>query len=241
MTNKLPEFSPEDLPPSFNSVLFQILENFTVDLAQYCYHLSPSYLEALADPPRGVYFQNDIEPLLNFDNESYFTYPQYHLDKGFPDVFTLDHLKGYTGTVLNGIGHAVFQTNPYTFNFCRETPHFNRSAIRLLFIQVFEYFNYLNRMAKPSTNVPFRWLNKNEYLKPEYHKYNDTYVFDEFDQPGYHRLIEQIQGFIKNDTFHTYHLTLSNSTLSIQKGNDFRVLEYYRLIYQHMEEVRQYD
>lgn len=241
MSNKLPEYCQEDLPPSYNAVLFQILECFTIDLSHYCYNLPLAYLEPLAEPPRGVYFQNDIEPVLNFDHESYFTYPQYQTDKTFPDVFTLDHLKGYTGTVLNGIGHPVFQTNPYTINFCRETPHYNRSAIRLLFIQVFEYFSYLNRVCKPTTNVPFRWLNKNEYLRPEYHRVNDTYIFDEMDQPGYHRLIDQIQAFVGTDIYHTYHLTLSNTTLSIQKGNDFRVLEYYRLIYQHMDEVMQYN
>lgn len=56
--------------------------------------------------------------------------------------------------------------------------------------------------------------------------------------PAMSDLLTAVHDHIGRDRFNVYTLELSNTTLRIEKGNDYRVIEYYRPIFDKLEKER---
>ena len=63
-------------------------------------------------------------------------------------------------------------------------------------------------------------------------------IFDSLLENSLQELTRKLYDFVGRDYFHVYSLKINNTTMLIEKGNDFRVIEYYRRIFEMYETER---
>lgn len=242
----LPNGEPSDFHyKTFSHVLMETLEYFVIDLANYTVRLSPRYQSWMLPAPEGIYLNNSIEPFIVFDGQGYFSHAQLIKDRTQPDIYTFDDVWRTMGPIYNIQGQQVFHATRFLQHACSRFPIFNRSAIHLAFIYIWDYFYALNKQYRPTCNVPNEWLQREQFVQPQFlqRQYSAKdgeflcSVFDDEENEDLITLLREIQQFIKRDVYHYYRLHLSGTTLTIEKGNDFRVIEYHRLMFSHMDSI----
>lgn len=216
----------------FSKVVAEVRDMCVLDLAQYTTRLPERYRRCLKAEPEGVYIYGSLEPILVFNQGLvYYTYSQWQTQPQVPNIQNFGEFINAKEPVVDQNGRLITQ-RPYQFrNHFKAHCQYNYSAIYLAFITAWETLKTLHRNTHPTTNVRITSLNIDNYVHSEL-----LNEFDEADQPGLGALIEHIMAFIGRDICNVYHLRLKNTTLYLEKGNDFRVIEYYRYIFDQIEE-----
>lgn len=212
---------------SFDDVLSEVRDVCILDLARFTLRLPQSYEECLMSEPPGVYLYGALEPVLRFTpSEAYYSASQFRNIGAMPDIVSFSTFIECKEPVVNHLGKVIFHRPYFMRENFRPTCSHHYSAVHLCFIAVWDAMRALHRATYPTTNVNQLRLNPNIFVIPECLE-----RFDEANQPGIAQLLEQVYGFIGRDVFSLYHLKFKNTTLYLEKGNDFRVVEYYRNIF----------
>lgn len=219
---------------SFGQVLTEIKDVAVFDLSRYTVRLPKRYREILLPEPDGIYMRGILEPILTFSAKTaYFTKFQFKNAPGFPDILSFDNFVQAKQPVLDKTGKVIHVCPAMARDFFSKECCFPYSAVQLAVIAVWEALGRLSRHTQPTTALSLH------RLKPELYVTEGALDHIDYeDQPGITLLLEKILDFVGRDTQNVYHLRLQNTTLVLEKGNDYRVIEYYRERFQRLEESR---
>lgn len=233
---------------SYQHAILETLEIFRIDLSEYVMRLSPKYVNMLIPPNPGVYLNASIHPFFYFNGEEgYYSQEAMANKEAAPDVMKYADVWNKRGPIYNSTGRPVFNVIPGTQHYYTEYPIWHPAAIYIAYIYALESFRYLNPMAQPYSNVEKQLLDLRCHVKPEFLPYyNGTYddylqtrtMHHFYDEENEDLILlgSRLKGFIGQNRYNVYRFYLNNTTMIIEKGNDFRVIEYYRLITSHMSE-----
>lgn len=228
---------------SLGEVISEIKETLTIDLARYCTFLPDRYKSCLVEEPKGLYLPGALNPIIDFSLDingkpvaSYFTKDQYRHSPFNPNIIdyvTFNKAKGPILQLKAGKLTTVCESAQVLQNAAQKTCSFNYAAIWLAVCEVWEILNTLHRDTRPDTDLPRSHLDRPYWLQPDHEGffYSQTHR-------GLAYLIDRIYEFVGDDIFNLYSMTLKNTTLHVEKGNDFRIVEYYRNIFEKHEEQR---
>jgi hypothetical protein len=233
---------------NYQQAINETLEVFRIDLSNYVLRLPASHLDMLIPPRAGLYLNGSIEPFFHLDGEGYYSLSTVYKKDAVPDIYTFEDVWRHRGTIHRADGSPVFHVNPGTKQFYGEYPVFHPAAIYIAFIYALEIFRYRNPLTEPYTIMERSDLDLRHYVKPEYlpkfdgsyHDYLQTrQVKHFFDEDNEDLLIfsQDLNKFIGRNHYNVYRFYLNNTVMTIEKGNDFRVIEYYRLISSHFDET----
>lgn len=222
---------------SFGEVLTEVRDVAVFDLARYVVRLPKRYREILLPQPPGVYARGVLEPILTFSEKTrYFTKRQYETAPKFPDILNFEQFVTSKQPVIDKDGKVIHVCPALAKDLFSTECSFEYSAVHLAAIAVWDTLNRLHRHTKPTTTIRLSQLNEQNYV----HEGALDHI-DYEDQPGILRLEENLMDFVGRDIHHQYHLTLKNTTLTVEKGNDYRVIEYYRERFDALEESELFD
>lgn len=228
---------------SLGEVISEIKEVLTIDLAKYCAVLPDHYRTCLVDEPKGLYLAGAMKPVIDFGLDtngkpvaSYFTADQYRHSPFNPDITDYPSFHRAKGAILqlkSGKLTTVCESAQVLRNAVQKTCSFNYAAIWLAVCEVWEILSVLHRDTRPDTDLPRSHLDRGYWVKAGSESY-----FQGQTHRGLAYLTDRIYEFVGDDIFNLYSVTLKNTTLHVEKGNDFRIVEYYRNIFEKHEEQR---
>lgn len=222
---------------SFSEVLTEVKDVAIFDLGRYVVRLPKPYRDILLPEPDGIYMQGVLEPVLTFSAKTaYYTKKQYEHAPKFPDILSFDNFIRSRQAVVDRNGKLIHICPVLAKDLFSKECSFNYSAIHLAAISVFDLLQQLHRHTKPTTTLTSSQLNEHNYVKEGSLKDRDYN-----DQPGIIKLEERVMDFVGRDVQHQYHLRLQNTTLILEKGNDYRVIEYYRERFEKLEATELFD
>lgn len=211
----------------------EIRDMCIIDLSRYVTRLKEDYTKCLYPAPTGVYIQGRLEPILEFSPQTaYYTLTQYKEKPAIPNILTYADFMASREVVVSRGGRAICPPPKMMRNVVSEECSFNYSAVYLTFIAVWEYLRGLHSQTYPTTNVSVNKIREANFVLPELRE-----AFDEADQPDLGALLELVEKFIGRDYCSVYHLKLQNTTLQLEKGNDYRVIAYYKSIFDKYDEL----
>lgn len=218
--------------PEYNclsEVISEVRETFLTDIVRHTLRFSEDFKSTLIPEPIGVYLPGRLEPLVSFDNgESYWT------DLKKPsDIFTPEEFIHCRFPIFNKTGQRL---NAWRLDIpANIQPYcsFNYSATHIAVTKVWDILRSLHRDTRPNSMLPRHWLDEMYWVKPEDRSYYLTISSSPYDE-----LEKRVLQFIDRDFFSIYTLSLNNTCLNIAKGNDFRVIAYYRQIFEDYEAHR---
>lgn len=225
---------------SFSEVLSDVVEVSLIDLTHYVYQLSDFYRENLLPNPPGAYFQNSLSPFLSFDR-AYRSYTNFqNQNNEAPDITNFDSLIQAKGPIYDTAGNLVVTMTEFLKRALVPSPHYNIAAVKL----AFNFALFAVRDLVKTKNV---FVNEDELLfksdewfqRPSEIRNFIEEGWHESDRhiPGFSELRREILAFIKNDSYNYYHLNLRGTSLILSKGLDSRVIEYYRMVFNHLAEI----
>lgn len=219
---------------SFGEVLTEVRDVAVFDLARYVVRLPKRYRDILLPAPVGVYARGVLEPILTFSEKTrYFTKRQYETPPKFPDILNFEQFAESKQPVVDKDGKVIHVCPALAKDLFSTECSFDYSAVHLAAIAVWDTLSRLHRHTSPTTTLQKRQLNPNNYVTD-----GALDQIDYEDQPGIIRMTERLLDFVGRDIQHHYHVALKNTTLTVEKGNDYRVIEYYRERFQQVEELR---
>ncbi len=235
---------------AFTYALNETLEILRIDLANFTLQLSDRYVDMLIPPSPGVYFRGFISPVLTFGNgETYFSASRD--TAAGPDIRSFDDIWNVRGEIYDHEGQLRMVSIPWYKNSYTEYPYWHPAAIHIAYIYALETFRMHraeNNYNSPYSNLGQELLDLRRYVKPEYLPQFDGsyesylqvrgarhfYDEDNEDLIELGRRIRQFIGDNRNSVFRCY---LNNTTLIVERGNDYRVIEYYRMMMDHMNDI----
>lgn len=219
---------------SFTDVINEVRDVLIIDVAQHCLYLPTAFSEILLPEPAGIYTPNRLEPLFPFDQgQVYYTEDAYRRRE--PDVYDFDSFIKTRSLIFNHQGKCICQAPALAPYFFQKSCTYNYSAIHVAFILLYDMINHLHSQSFVGTNLPMSALRIERYVKPEFLQA----VMDErISHPGHATLAAELYTFIGRDRQAYYRLRFENTTLLLEKGNDYRVVEYYRRLFDELEAER---
>lgn len=217
---------------SLSEVICEVRDMFIIDIGQHCLILPPAYQKILMPEPTGVYIPHRLEPIISFETgAAYYTANTYRAG-GRPDVYDFETFIRSKSPIVASNGRQICSAPAMSpASFCKHC-QLNYSAVHVAFILIFEMFQRLHAYSFTGTNLPTSMLRIERYVRPEY--LQD--VSDErISHPGHATIAAEAYRFIGRDRFNNYRLRFDNATLFLEKGNDFRVVEYYRRIFDELD------
>lgn len=218
-------------------------EKLVIDLSKYVLRLPKEYEECLKPAPEGIYMFNEIEPILTFEGKGYFSSKQLQLNSSVPDLTNFEQVVNHHGPVYDNKANVVFVMRPELKRSISKQPIYNRSAIYLMVISIYSYFARLGRGFSPLALGLGRGLmdvtgfSRDVLCTENFVKESHLEDYDEYLNADIDSVMSKIMDFIGNDTMSLYRLSLQNAVLCIDKGNDIRVIEYTRLIHEHLQSI----
>lgn len=218
----------------FSEVMFEVKGVFVADLAQYTQRLSPQYQQALYQEPSGVYIPGSLNPLLLFGGvNQYYTQSQLFTNPDAPNVCNYEDFVAATEAVVDRAGRQIcLPPRHYRTTFSPRCS-FHYSAIHMALICAWETLRHLYHGAMPRTEIAEHLLREETWVLPEH-----AAEIDAFEDHSNMAIRKAILDFVGQDIFAVYTVYLNNTTLRIEKGNDFRIIEYYRQIFENYERER---
>lgn len=223
---------------SFVEVATEARDLFIADLAVHTTHLPKSYAEVLRPCPSGIYTVGSVEPMVLFtDNTAYYTATQYEKMRKekktlvMPDVRNFNDFISSREPVVDAAGKIIARSPILNKRMFRADCAFNYSAIHLAAIGIYDIFAHLNANTTPRTNLQQAQLSQKNYLVDGYEEW-----FKPDEIPGLESIVNDLYKFIARDIHAVYRVCLKNTTIHVEKGNDYRVIEYYRQIFEAFEE-----
>lgn len=236
---------------AYTQASLETLEIFRIDLSEFVLRLSPKYVGMLKSPPPGVYLYGMISPLITFEQgRGYYSSVTVSRHNSQPDVLCFDDIWKHRGPIYDHEGRVMLIADPRYRGSYLEYPTWHPAAIYIAYIYALELFRYVNPLAQPYSNVERELLDLRRHVHSEFLPHFDGTYDSYLQNRGVHHFYDEdnedlidlghrLKHFIGQSKYNVYRFYLSNTVLTVEKGNDFRVIEYYRMITSHMEEIRQ--
>ena len=223
---------------NFNELARVVKETLVVDLAPHALNLNPELKATLIDEEPGIYISNLLNPIFPADGE-YFLVDRvdsvkYGLLKNNPQGLIPLTFKDLFNHIFNngppiGPGHIFNQktgtvTKRTVFEhikpMLRPAPQISVRAIEAGLATVVSYLNNLCRY----TCVLSKQYVLETLVKPEF-----KHVLEKNDfEAAFDDLHLQINQFVGNDTWCQYQYRLNGTSLIVEKGLDFRIMDWHR-------------
>lgn len=215
---------------SFAEVLNEVRDVYVDDLVRYTTRLPVTSLQNLRPAPRGVYIKGMLEPIINFDDPSkrYFTESQFRKKKMSESINSFDAFVSSKEIIVDERGKVICTIPCMLHSYFTPNCDFNYSAINIAISEVWHMLHNVVRNTNicstiPTVNLdPLFWLNNGAESCPL----------------DFSALTDRVYDFVGRDFMHAYSVRIKNTTLYVEKGNDFRVTEYYRRIFEEIESQR---
>jgi len=217
---------------SLSDVISEVRDVFILDITQYCYYLPTHFTDILNPEPLGVYAPNRLKPVFSFENgQAYYTANAYKARQA-PDIWNFETFIKSSSPIYSPQGKFLCQAPSLAPYFFQQKCSYNYAAMHVAFILIYEMFSHLHSQTYIGINLPMSALRLERYVKPEYLQA----VLDErISHPGHATIAAEAYNFIGRDRYSNYRLKFENTTLIIEKGNDYRVVEYYRRLFDELE------
>jgi len=231
---------------SFFEVLAVVEAVLVIDLSKYAKALPPVVLEESIPGPEGLYFSRSIEPVYSFVNprngeqQGLVSSQQAEINPSVCDILTYEDFVNCTQPVYRGDMTLkdgklkLFCRNPRAVSkFFTSSPGEIYTGVHLLKVEVWNRLLYRDSLCLPISALPSSELNELTYVTREgleLYKENYPTAFDS--------VINRVDEFIGKDKHHLLTMRMNDTELIIEKGLDYRVVEYYRGIFEHLDAIR---
>lgn len=231
---------------SFYDVLSVTEEVLVIDLSQHARAIPPAVLEEALPGPPGLYFTNSVEPVYSFVNvrngqpQGLVSATQREKDPTCCDILSYDDFINTTEPVFRGDmtdkdgNLKLFCRNPLSvMKYFKPTPGDLYTGVHLLKIEVWNRLLYRDSLCLPISSLSSEELSEHTYLTKEgVEIYKDNYPI-RFDS-----VVNRVDEFIGKDKHHLIRMRVNDCELIVEKGLDYRVVEYYRNIFEHLDGLR---
>lgn len=234
----------------YTEIASEVREVLVMDLGIYSNRFESAWLEQLYVSPRGIYMQGYMEPFIRLADdprgvtvEPCFTQTEY---QAYQSGSRLAHPIGCFEDFIKSNEVIVSSTGrPLAHNpkrasarYLGECP-FPYSAIRLLSVDIYQFLISLRPEIQVTINLTRDEVDPLHYFAGRtQHAYeqalNDCNVFH-----PHNAVIRQVADFVGEDYWNNYAVEVKNTTVIVEKLNDFRIIEYHRRIYEDLEALRQ--
>lgn len=231
---------------SFFDVLAVVESVLVIDLSKYAKALPPVVLEESIPSPEGLYFSRSIEPIYSFVNphtgnqQGLVSAHQAEINPTVCDILSYEDFINCAEPVYRGdtVGRdgklKLFCRSPRAVSkFFTSTPGELYTGANLLKIEVWNRLLYRDSLCLPISNLPPSELDESSYLTREGRElYRENYP------SSFDAVINRVDEFIGKDIHHLLTMRINDCELIIEKGLDYRVVEYYRQIFEHLDAIR---
>lgn len=228
---------------SLHDVINESKSVLILDLARLGLEIRSLYKHCLKPEPEGVYVRGRLEPLIDFNKTKALSVSNYRRQHFDDYLKTFDDFMACPEPVMDIQGQVITTIRPsLTANIFQKTCSFDRAAIYNAAYVVFELLKRLHPATYPtSTTKILQKLDLYLFVKPEHIGHPDEegmLEYNEEDHPGIEALMQRVYDFVGRDYACLYHLEMKNTELLIHKGNDYRIVEYYKGVFDRVEEYK---
>jgi hypothetical protein len=208
-------------------------EVLVIDLLSHAYSLSDELLDSLIEPPAGLYLPGNTEPLF-VSGKKY--YRRNELNKHGRNsvsynVFDSKTLLKAKDDIVDENGKLVMKwENVLTISrFLKSEPSIPVTAVRMAASMVQRYLHTLcRRVNHPATNTRIESLVKREE--------QDRIDRDEY-MIAFDHLTNEVANFVNKDHWCVYFHILKGTTMIVEKGLDWRIIQYYENQFREEDEM----
>lgn len=233
----------------------EVREVILLDITHHARCLPGEVISMLRNDPFGIYPLGNWNPIVTFEENDYLyrfqdaLYSAGELMKFGEEILlhpierleVVSSINPQTQVVTyyheavkaNDAGVLVYKPHPHIRKAVSLTAQPRYSAVMYLLSEVFEYLNGMNAFSKVFSNIRSEIIKKDTWVKPEYLEH-----FYDVPNMTLSNLRYQLSEFVGRDDWNNYAICLRNSTVYVEKLNDYRVVEYYRAIFEKREEER---
>lgn len=235
--DRVPSSSDSELEYAcFADAWSEVRDVLVIDLTRYTQMLPDEFSECLKPEPAGIYLYGQLNPVVAFDSRyPLFSLKSYKAQKNnamlIPDVADYNSFLACNDSIVDLKGKVVVKKSPRTASFYKDRCSYNYSAIYLLVTDVWDLLSGLHRETNPTANISRNALYAENYVRDDI----DAKAFRTDMNPGVSTVLRKVLDFVGRDICSLYSLRLNNTTLHVEKGNDFRVIEYYRARFEEIE------
>lgn len=231
---------------SFYDVLSVVEEVLVVDLSKYATSLPLCVLEEAIPGPEGLYLKNSIEPVYSFVNPvdknirvGLVSAAQAKIDPTVCDILSYEDFcrmkePVYRGDLVNKDGSLrLLCENPaFVSKMISPYPEMLYTGVNLLKIEVYRLL-YRDSLCLPLTSLHQEELTEGSYLTAK-----GLNVYKENKPKEFQTVTEQVSRYSEKNKHNLITMKVRDCELIIEKGLDYRVVEYYREIFQHLDAIR---
>jgi hypothetical protein len=228
---------------SLHDVINESKSVLVLDLARLGLEIRSLYKHCLKPDPEGIYVRGRLEPLVDFSKTKALAISDYKAQRWDLCFNSFEEFMGCQEPVIDTQGRVITTVKPsLTANLFQKTCSFDRAAIYNAAYVVFELLKRLHPATYPtSTTKILQKLDLHLFVHSEHigHEGEEGALeYNEEDQPGIELLMQQVYDFVGRDYACLYHLEMKNTELLIHKGNDYRIVEYYKAVFDRIEEYK---
>ncbi len=227
-----------------------VLEVFRIDLSNYVHRLSQRYVNMLFPPVPGVYLRGTIIPFLSFypDGPGYFSHQAFMNRESAPDIHCFKDVWKSNGPVYDLQGRVVLNNVAGIQHLYSEYPFVHSGAIYVAYIYAYEEARRYSREYNPTTNLDKEYLDLRNHVLPEFMPQQGT-TYDDYinNRTASHFMDEdnedliylgaELRAIFSRNIYSTWRLHLNDTILTIERGQDYRVIGYYKMIADHMNSI----
>jgi len=257
LRSPVPEYS------CLTDVISEVLDVLVIDLGKYVWQISKEHADILEPAPIGVYTHGSVEPFWMFSHDrplfkqSTWLSTRDLTPKAFPDINSFESFISSNEPIVDSRGLVICKNPKQMKSYFTPVCEFNYSALHLAAVAAWDCIRALHREPNHWTKIPQAWLDARRWVKPEFfeeyvltegydpHGPNGarevkvpapTQIFDLETFGEIKAMVRRIYDFVGRERYSAYGLHLRNTSLVIEKGNDFRVISYYRNIFEQHEQ-----
>ena len=232
---RLAELEYKDLA----EVLHHCVDRKSFDLRQFLQYNQRDVTELILPAEHGVYVASSLTPVTTFGPGAFSYLPTRRSHSA--DIGDFETFVSCRTLVYGRDGAQLLPCSPVRLKhaLARE-PAVNPNELRMMVSRVYRYMNSLHPRTRPTVNVTLSSIDEESFLFGD--AIDDYRSLGERGVIGVNMLIDAIDSnFVGNDVFNLYHIELKDTVLTIMKGLDFRVVEYYRRIFDEIERQETYE
>lgn len=237
-------------PPALDQLgyqdLFQVesevLEVTMIDEMRYARELPQEFRNCLVPEPFGIYPKGDSFPIVTFkDSPSYLYgvrgefYPAEQLVSLGPEILkeTISEMKvdPHHPNDPNGSTRVIHRPRPKLERMLALNSSGYYSAALYVMSCVYEYLNDLNPFKNVFTLHHSLLCKKESWIEQQHHEYVESIPLVTISN-----LKHELAKFVGRDHWNKYHIKLQPRLSVVEKMNDVRVIEYYRNIFEELDE-----
>lgn len=233
--DKVPS-SPVAEYDSFTEVLIETKDVTIIDLSSVARGVCKDKLAMLYSPPEGIFIAGQIEPIINFSKgEKAFAVTSIvdGVIVSKEPIQSFEQFLQHDGFIVNDRDRIICRNPKRTRHGFLAQPDISPSLLWLIVISAWDTLRSLTTLTSPRTRIQPAYLLEQNWIQPEF--LQDMEIGFE---PSVQKMLRDLNTFIGRDHYAQYSIDVKGLSLVIEKGNDFRVIEYYRAIFENYEDER---